>query len=140
MFMKTICCLHFEPSQKLKQFNLIYLDLLWKEKQSLFVCNRHEFFGKNTKLNKYKRSKQTCHILHHVKSNLIIPLNESWKHFFTCCAIFLTYIFLNLCRFHSRRSAILLISVRWSTNEPKWRARNHWWTTLHFAVFAFFRV
>ena len=51
------------------------------------LCSRHisygntinvfYFFGKKAKLNQYKRSKQTCHMLHHAcsifKSNLIIP-------------------------------------------------------------------
>ncbi len=35
------------------------------------------------------------------KSNLIIPLKESLKNISSCCVIFLTYIFLNLCPFHS---------------------------------------
>ncbi len=46
--------------------NIIFLIIpLVKEKQSLFFCNR-QISCKNTILNKYKRSKQTCHILHHV--------------------------------------------------------------------------
>ena len=39
--------------------SLIYLP------ESVFFCNR-QIFCKNTILNKYKRSKQTCHIIHHV--------------------------------------------------------------------------
>ncbi len=56
------------------------------------------------------------------KSNLIIPLKESLKNIYSCCVIFLTYIFLNLCPFHSWRSAIFLRSV---TTKSKYIKRVH---------------
>ncbi len=54
-----------------------------KEKQSLFFGNP-QFFCKNKKLNKYKRSKQTCHILHHVPylNQILSFLRENAKFMF----------------------------------------------------------
>ena len=137
IFMKTICSFQFELTQKLKQYNI--LNYTSCEKRSRVFLQSENFWQKY-KLNKYKRSKQTCHVLHRVsifKSNLIIPLMEGWKNFSLCCVIVLSYIFFDLCPFHSWQSAIYLRSVR--STHGRSDARNHWWT-LHFAVFAFCRV
>ncbi len=62
--MKTICSFQFELTQKLKQLNIKFLiiPLVKGEAESL----QSETFLQKYKLNKYKRSKQTCHVLHHV--------------------------------------------------------------------------
>ncbi len=54
--MKTICSFQFELTQKLKQLNIKFLiiPLVKREAEQKY------------KLNKYKWSKQTCHVLHHV--------------------------------------------------------------------------
>ncbi len=132
IFMKTICSFHFE--QKLKQLNIIFLIvyLLWKEKQSLFFLQSANFLQKY-KIEQIQTVKtnlpytSSCSIF---KSNLIIPLKESLKNISSCCVIFLTYIFLNLCPFHSWRSAIFLRSVTMTTHRPSLvtHARDIWWT------------
>ena len=66
-----------------------------KEKQSLFFCNR-QISCKNTILNKYKRSKQTCHILHHVPYlNQILSFLFK-KLFFVLCSLSYIYFFESL--------------------------------------------
>ena len=138
-FHENNCSFQFELTQKLKQLNIKFLIIPLVKREAESFCNR-KLFCKNTNwTNTNGQNKLAMYfIMFHIKSNLIIPLREGWKNFSSCCVIVLSYIFLDLCPFHSWRSAIYLRSVR-STDEPKWCARNHWWT-LHFAVFAFSRV
>ena len=94
--MKTICSFHFELSQELKQLNIIFLitPLLKREAESIFLQSAN--FLQKIKIEQIQTVKtylpytSPCSIF---KSNLIIPLKESWKNFSSCCVIFLTYIF-----------------------------------------------
>ena len=94
--MKTICCFHFELSQNLKQLNIKFLIIPLVKREAKDFCNQ-QTFCKNTKLHEQIQMVKTnlpytssCSIF---KSNLIIPLKESYKNFSSCCVIFLTYTF-----------------------------------------------
>ena len=94
--MKTICSFHFELSQNLKQLNIKFLiiPLVKREAKSIFL--QSAIFLQKYKIEQIQMVNtnlpytSSCSIF---KSNLIIPLRESWKNFSSCCVIFLTYIF-----------------------------------------------